>query len=313
MIQALAFSLMIGAVTPAQSTAATLATKLAQAIASERGGNATVFVGSLPPRETISAPLPKYTLLGSVVESPRLEAQALGIPGAMTALLDGTQATSLYYELPAGSQDAQGAYEKTLTASGWHQAQFFQDFASRLQQRGGFQATPEPSSQTQMFCGTTGMLSVARPPSMQVLVVTVTTGKLNSMACAMGSALEGMPTPPPAPPLPSLHAANGIQIEPSNAIAGIFASRSVATITSTSPLATIGASFAEQIAAASWTADQPAQSPTAYVQTFRMTSQGRHYQAVLILISLGTSQRYDARLTMRDLDAPASGALPFPL
>jgi hypothetical protein len=300
MLHVLTFSAVVATAAPVSNQAA-LATKLAQAVASGHGdASAKVYVGALPPGVKIAAPLPQFTLLGSVVKTPSVS--------------DGFSArnqTVVYYELPANAQGALDAYQRRLTAAGWKHSVFFKRFQAVVSPNGGFAVTRPNPEMPDMYCNASTILSTTRLRSMpNVLELSYGGGMEGASLCAVSAAMNAMPTPPPPPALPTLKAPANVTMEPSSRFTGAFSSgtaQSDAAITSSLPLAKIGSDFAGQLTAAGWTADGAAQSATTYAQTFRMTSnKGRHLFAVLTLLSTGQLQHYLATVKAVDLDARSS-------
>lgn len=306
MLSALAISLTIATATPAaQSTQAALAVKLAEAIASTRGrSEAKVYVGSLPPGVKVPMPLPKFTLLGSVVQTAPPEAE--GFPVGSTS--------TIYYELPANGSSALDSYEHQLAATGWKPSSFFKRVESQVAPNGGF-AVNRPQLQLPTFyCnGHDGFLAVSRVRTLpQFVSLEFVDGSGVSTLCAMSTALNAMPSPAPTPQLPTLEAPPNVTMQSRLTLPFIESStQSEAGITSSESLGTIGAAFAQQFTKAGWTADDAAQSSTAYVQTFHMTKTGQHYYAVLSLVASGKPQHYDATLKAVNLDARSSNGTGF--
>lgn len=295
-VLALSLTITIAAATPAaKADEAALAVKLAQAVASSEGRvGAKVYVGALPPGFAVSAPLPKYSLLGSVVQTPERMSPT----------------PVLYYELPANAQNALNAYAKQLTASGWRAVTFLKRLAVEESNRGGFAITQPSPEYPDTYCNQKGnVVAVARLRSMpQVVALAFGGGSTEMVAfCAMSSAFAAIPTPAPAPTLPTLRPPDGATMESGNNVR-YASSESAATVTSALPVAAVGQDFARQLTAGGWSADDAAQSSTAYVQTFRMLNKGHHYYAVLSLLSSGKPQTYNAVLKASDLDArPGDG------
>jgi hypothetical protein len=297
MLHAIAFSLLLGAASAANE--ASLATKLAQAIASEHGvTSAKIYVGTLPPGKSISAPLPTgFTLLGSVVETrPR------GGDDSST-----TETTTAYYEVPANAQTALDAYKHRVAQAGWRESTFMRRFAWITQPKGGFAITPpRTATMPSGYCNGSNstVLTVQRlRGTPDVVAISSAGGQVAAAFCAMAAMAKAMPSPPPSPPpLPTLNAAQGVTMQRNNDFAGLFENRSSARITTSLTPASVGQNFATQLTAAGWVADGPAQSATAYVQTFMKTVNGRQYQAVLTIVSAGKPQQYIATLNERDVN-----------
>lgn len=303
MLHALLLSSLIGAATPPPDRAA-LAVKLARAIAGEHGAVDThIYVGELPPGAPPPAPLPNYTLLGSVAQSVRTSVTNVDF-------------YTVYYETP-GAQNALDAYGKKLAASGWHEPPMQKALRQTLAPKGGFAVSSPLLAAMRvhhLYCNSNGLIetaALASPP--RTLTITYGGGAQASALCAiatMAGAMFGPPAPSP-PPLPSLTAAPGVTMRASLALPGLLPPVSRAVVTSASPPSVLGAGFAKQLAVAGWQALPAAAGETAYVQIFTKTQQGRHYQAVLTLIGSGKPHQYDATISERDLDRPAGFSLPF--
>jgi hypothetical protein len=308
MIGALAFSLTIAAATPAVQTGqAALAVKLAQAIAGTHGRTAAkIYVGALPPGAKITVPLPKFTLLGSVVETPSAEGEALPMGSS----------TTFYYELPPNGENALDAYQKQLSDAGWKSSAFFKRIQNQIAPNGGFAVTRVRPRLPAVYCdGRGGVVSITRARPSQFIGLEFTSSSEASAFCVMSAALNAMPSPAPAPQLPTLEAPPNVTMQSRLTVPFMESSaQSEASITSTEPLATMGPAFAQQLVKVGWSADDAAQSSTAYVQTFHMTKNGQHYYAVLSLLGSGKTQHYDATLRAVNLDARSSagGGFPFP-
>ncbi|HET9097107.1 MAG TPA: hypothetical protein VFN37_10625 [Candidatus Baltobacteraceae bacterium] len=308
MMHALLLSSLIGAAGPAPAARAALAVKLAQAIAGEHGAVDTrIYVGELPAGAPPPAPLPKYTLLGSVVQAVRMSETG------------DVHVYTVYYETP-DAQNALDAYGKTLAALGWHEPPMQKAVAQVLAPEGGF-AVSSPLAAAMhvhhMYCSSKGFLETAVLSSpARTLTISYGAGAQAATLCAittMAGAIFGPPAPSP-PPLPSLSAPAGVTMHASLGLADLLTPVSRAALTTASPIAAVGAEFAKQLVASGWQALPAAAGETAYVQTFTKNQQGRHYQAVLSFISSGKPQQYDAAVSERDLDRPAQPAgfpLPF--
>lgn len=308
MLHALLLSSLIGAATPQPSDRAALAVKLAQAIAGEHGAEDTrIYVGELPAGAPPPAPLPNYTLLGSLVQSVRMSETA------------GAHVYTVYYETP-DAQNALDAYGKKLAALGWHEPPMQKALSQTLAPKGGF-AVSSPLAAAMnvhhLYCSSKGLVQTAALASpAQTLTVSYGSGAQATALCTIATMAGGMfgPPAPSPPPLPSLNAPAGVTMHASLGLADLLTPVSRAALTTASPLAAVGAEFAKQLAASGWQALPAAAGETAYVQIFTKTEQGRHYQAVLSFISSGKPQQYDATVTERDLDRPAQPAgfsLPF--
>jgi hypothetical protein len=275
-------------------TSIVLATKLAQAVATEQGSSPVkVYVGALPARAAFPAPLPKGTLLGSIART---------MPGM--AFGGGTLITA-YFEV--SRQDAADAYEKQLASAGFRESQARRVMPA-LDTQGGFavQERLQPSRH-RIYCNQKdSMLEVSTVQgSAQVLSVTSASGGMATAMCSFFSAFNASGSPPPSPPpLPTLNAPANVQMRAANGFGFLLSPSSDASLTTQAPVATVGAAFAQQLASAGWSGDTPAQSASAYVQMFHFMHNGRHYQAVLSIVSAGKPQRYDANLRETDLDQP---------
>lgn len=273
------------------------ATKLAQAIATGRGFSAAqVYVGKLPPGKTFGAPLPRFPLVGSVVQDS----------GPRSGI-------TVYYDLPTPESSALDAYGKQLQQSGWKESATVQRLAQSETSRGGFAVTPRvPAVFPHMYCKAgAGVLMLQRLQGMPVIALTTSTSAESAMFCTMADAVAQM-IPPSPPPLPSLKApANVTMEEKTQTWSG---QSSDALLTTSQPIANVGAQFAQQFASAGWTPDAPAQSAAGYLQTFRLVRKDHRYQAILTLVSSGKRGQYDASLEERDLDAKDENAgfsIPF--
>lgn len=286
MLSALALSSTIAASTP--SSPAT-ATKLAEAIASSRGSTAAkVYVGALPPGISTPAPLPKFTLLGSVVTMP--------------ATLE------IYYEASVGGMEQSlQEYRKQLQAAGWKASAFMQRFMQVESPGGGFVVAQVAPEAPDLYCRTGGFIAFKRLRSMpDTVALSFGSGPQVNALCTLSAVMAAMPTPAPPPALPTLRAPSGVTLEPMES--GRFTSHilesgsaeSDAAVKSSLPLPQIGAAFAQQLGSA---------------QTFHMTSKGHRLHAVLSLFATGKERQYDAVLRAVDLDAapaPSTGfSFPF--
>lgn len=307
MIHALAVSLFVAAVTPANSSASTAA-KLAQVIANSVGASeATVYVGALPPNMHSPAPLPKYLLLGSLVNS-----------SDFSSLLNGTV---LFYEIPAGG-NALDAYRKQLTAAHWTQAKFFSDISQSTQAPGGFDVERVRFPRMDVYCGPgTGIVAMRQTRgSVHGLAISYVNSAAARTMCATAGLLNAIPSPPPPAPVPNLKAPTGITMQAERdteqgAVQQLFGNTR-ASISGALPLGDIGGAFAKEFTTAGWSADAPAQSATVYAQTFQITAQKHRYRATLLLVAAGAPQTYDASIEAKDLDAKDTGdggfSFPFP-
>ncbi len=280
---------------------AALATKLAQAIASDqRFMQSKVYVGALPPGAALRAPLPDYPILGSVVQT------------ASNARLGSEPTTTVYYEA-ADANRALAVYQKRLVSAGWRPFRLFD--ALEQQHSGGFDVSGAGAPMPGMYCEPNGgVAATTRVYGMSgVFAVAFGAGRQGVAMCAMNAAFSATPSPPPLPPIPTLRAPANVTMESAGASISVRSeSNSDALLTTASPIGSVGAAFAQQVISAHWAADAPAQSTSAYVQTFHSMSNGRHYQAVLTLITAGKTQQYDASFRVRDLDDTTPNGFSFP-
>lgn len=303
MLHTLAFSLIMAAASPANQV--TLATKLAQAIANmdNNGGASKVYVGALPAGKAFSVPLPlNAILIGSV---------AVAQPANSSTFMFGIRDTAAFFELSGDTSQDLELYGRRIAQAGWRENAFMQRMeAYSSDRKGGFAVSPPaPPAYPKAFCnGTnTAILYIKRLPNMpNVVAVSSADGVAATAFCAMGAMAKSMPVPPSPPPMPTLSAVQGATLESNENAMAMPVSESQATLTTSLPLTSVAGNFASQITGAGWSADAPASSATAYVQTFRMTRGGQHYQMVLSIVSTGKPQNYTAALSETDIDNPNS-------
>ena len=307
MLHALFLSSLIAAATTDDRGA--LAAELAQAIASEHAPGAKVYVGELPPGAHAPAPLPKYTLLGSAVQT---------LPVSQNG---DTQVYTAYYDAGPNARTAADDYGKLLARSGWHESAMRKMLSNAITPASGGFAVTSPVYEAvhahHMYCKSNGFIETSAYtwPS-HVLTVDYGTGAQAATLCElsdMAGTLFGNPAPSP-PPLPTLNAPQGVTMRPTIDLgAAFFAPSSRASITTTSSIASVGSQFAQQFTASGWQAQPAASNATAYVQVFTHTEKGRHYQAVLSIVTSGKPQQYDATVRERDLDrAPSTSVFGLP-
>lgn len=290
-------SLLLSATIAASSVPKTTAEKLALAIAASQGKqNVSVYVGTLPPNARIAAPLPKFTLLGSVVDQSTLGA---------------VQETNVYYELPDDA--ALTAYRAQLTRAHWTASTFVEREQEAAAKHGGFVLSPRPPGHTSMFCGPNGQaVAMQSNPEVHSLAVSVVGGRESAAMCAAMTMMNAM-APPAPPPLPDLKAPAGVTMEdaPAAGMAEAFNETTRARLTGPESLASIGGAFAAQLTSGGWSADPPAQTPALYAQAFHVTTKGHHYRTLLLITAATAPQTYDASLDMQDLDAKGDGIFGF--
>jgi len=284
-------SLLLSATIAASSVPKTTAEKLALAIAASQGKqNVSVYVGTLPPDAHFAAPLPRFALLGSVVD---------------TGPLGAVQATTVYYEMP--DETALKGYVSELTRRHWKSTNVFQRAQEEMTARGGFVVNPPPQiPRTDLFCGAAGQAVMLQQNKFaHSLAVSLAGGRQSVAMCAAMTMMSAMPSPPPPPPLPDLKSPPGITMQeaPTAGMFEDFNATTRARLTGSQTLANIGSAFASQLTAAGWSADPVAQTPALYAQGFRFTSRGHHYRTILVIAAADRPQTYDASLDMRDLDA----------
>ena len=260
------------------------ALKLAQRVASRGGFTEAVVTLHAPPKDLpASIPLPKATLLGSVVETAR--------PGGMTA---GTARTggattftvvrpaTLYYDAPAGRDAVIGAYEAALAQAGWKAAP---DIRSRFgMPQGGFSL---PFPQYKLWC------SPSEPrTALGILNAGDATGFDLSVASSdRGTAFQCSDAPSPfddmarRSPLPTFTAPSGITITASGPATD--GTTTAARIESKLGLTAVFTAFAKQLTDAGWTPSGAAASaPAMHTQTFAKTVDGTPYVTLLAIYAL---------------------------
>jgi|GEM_PF-2840630 len=261
------------------------ALRLAQRIASRGGFTDTVVTLHAPPKDfPASIPLPKATLLGSVVETMRLSSRVISggsIDGAGTTF-NVSHPVTLYYDAPSGRDATVTAYENALKGAGWKPAP---DFAKRFPiPQGGF-ALPFP--RFHQWCS---------PAQMRTAVTIVNAQEPSGFDLSIASASQGVdlqcsegPSPFDAfvhrSPLPTFTAPSGITITASGPASD--GTTTGARIESNLGLRTVFEAFAKQLGDAGWTAASGSIStPTTRTQTFKKTVDGTPYVTLLAVYAL---------------------------
>jgi hypothetical protein len=261
------------------------ALKLAQRIAS-RGGfvDATVTLHAVPKDLPASIPLPKATLIGSVVETVR-QGSYMTVSGGGSSVgntMVVTQPTMLYYDAPAGRDAAVSGYEAALAQAGWKPAP---DIRQRFPiPQGGFSL---PFPQTKQWC------SPGEPrTALSVANAQDATGFDVSIASSdRGTAFLCSDAPSPfgdfsrRSPLPTFTAPPGVTITSSGPASD--GSTTGARIESKLGVAAVFGSFAKQLTDAGWTVSgAPAIAPGTRTQAFAKTVDGTRYLALLAIYAL---------------------------
>jgi hypothetical protein len=261
------------------------ALRLAQRIAS-RGGftEATVTLHAPPKNIPASIPLPKATLLGSVVETVRRGtfSSSSGSTATVTTIAAGPPVL-LYYDAPAGRDAAVAAYESALAQAGWKPAP---DIRRRFPiPQGGF-TLPFPT--IKLWC------SAGEPrTALSITNAQDATGFDLSIASSdRGTAFQCSDGPTPfddyfqrRSPLPTFTAPSGITMTASGPASD--GSTTGARIESSLGLPAVFEAFAKQLRDAGWAAAAASTStPATRTQTFSKTVDGKAYVALLALYAL---------------------------
>ncbi len=282
-----------------------MATKLARAIANEQGVvSATVYVGQLPPGTKPAIPLPDGTLLGSEVERAPREVRLRTAFGSMMG-----SPVTYFYEFSAGAAGT-AAYEKRLSSAGWSESTFVHRMQNAVSPEGGFAVTKLHLPVRRMFCNKGGDAYIMVQPISGmpgVLGISSSKGKPAKIVCAMSTMMDSAAPQTSPPPLPKISAPqDAILGDDSEHIGELLETNSSALLSTSAPLATVGADIARQITASGWAADPPAQSLTAYAQTFHRLSSGHTFQLVLTIIGTGKAGKYAAQMHIDDVNGSAS-------
>ncbi len=260
------------------------ALRLAQRIAS-RGGfvDAAVTLHAVPQNFPATIPLPKATLLGSVVEVVRQGSYTTVSGGGNTVgnTMVLTQPTMLYYDAPAGRDAAVAAYEAALAQAGWKPAP---DMRRRFPiPQGGFTL---PFPKLAQYCS----------PGEPRAALTITNAQdATGFDLAVLSAGRGVdlqcsdgPSPfdvfVPRSPLPTFTAPGGITITSSGPASD--GSTTGARIQSSLGLAVVFEAFAKQLIDAGWTPGTATSGATTRTQTFSKTVDGTLYVTLLAVYAL---------------------------
>jgi hypothetical protein len=288
------------------------ALRLAQRIAS-RGGyvDASVTLHALPKDFPASIPLPRATLLGSVVQSISQSAAARArgrIPGATmttrttttntvgaTATAVVVQPVTLYYEAPAGRDATVAAYEAALAQAGWKAAP---DIMSRMPiPQGGFRL---PFPQITVWC------SPAEPrAALNIVDAEDAAGfDLSVSASDRGTAFQCGDASSPfevfqwqRSPLPTFTTPNGVRMTASGPAGD--GTTTAARIESSLGIRAVFDAFAKQLTDAGWAASAGTGTETVRTQTFKKTVDGTPYITLLTLYALDATH-YAALADVRD-------------
>jgi hypothetical protein len=260
------------------------ALRLAQRIASRGGFTEAVVTLHAPPKSLpASIPLPKATLLGSVVEKMRrgIFSSSSGSTATTTSVAAGPPVL-LYYDAPAGRDATVAAYETALTQAGWKPAP---DIRRRFPiPQGGF-TLPFPT--IKVWC------SGGEPrTALSITNADDATGFDLSIASSdRGSAFQCSDAPSPfdefmrRSPLPTFTAPSGIKITASGPASD--GTTTAARIESSLGLRAVFDAFAKQLVDAGWPAASASIStPTTSTQTFKKTVDGTAYVTLLAVYAL---------------------------
>jgi hypothetical protein len=279
----------------AVNTPSDLTTKLAEAIANEGAGiGVRLYVGTFPSSRKPEIPLPVATLLGTTERDPNTN-------------LDGFVPTDTYFYEAAGSaDDVESSYRRELLRDGWIHASP-ERVQTRLFKPEGFNVEQMPSPLRQTYCNAdrTASIEEHRLESLpEILVISYTQGIDAGGTCAMMAMMNS--TAHSTPLLPAINAPPNVTMTTPQVRFFMTMRTSEASITGNVSIATLAYGFSKQIMAAGWTSDAPAQSPTAYAQTFHMMNGEGRYELVLTIVDLGNPGAYYARLSLSKNDAAPS-------
>jgi hypothetical protein len=287
LVAAASFALPLAAAASDQDDALKLAARIAS-----RGGftEAVVTLHAVPNDLPASIPLPKATLLGSVVESPRRGwMTGGGTATAGTTTASGTtfnvvHPATLYFDAPAGRDAVVAAYEAALSQAGWKPAP---DIRRRMgMPQGGFSL---PFPQYKLWC------SPAEPrTALGILNADDATGFDLSIASSdRGTAFQCSDAPSPfdevmrRSPLPTFTAPTGVTITASGPASD--GTTTAARLESKLGLTAVFGAFAKQLTDAGWTPSGTAASasaPATRAQTFAKTVDGTPYVTLLAIYAL---------------------------
>jgi hypothetical protein len=285
MLQALALLVAV-------SAPSDLATKLAEAIANEDSSTAiNVYVGTFPSNVRPEIPLPTGTLIGA--SQLQRDNGPFGV----------VRAETYFYEVAGSGVDVESSYQRELLRDGWIAANT-QRLQARFSTAGGFNVEETQSLPRHLYCNSDRTASIeehmpASPP--QLVVVSYTRGVEAGAACTIMAMMSSATRASP-PPLPTINAPPNVTMRTPQAPFFMAASASEVSVTGKISIAPLADGFAKQITAAGWTSDSPAQSATAYAQTFHMMSGGSTYELLLTVVDSGKPGTYNARLSVSDSD-----------
>jgi len=258
------------------------ALKIARRAASLQGNQEVKVILHATPPSLPSIPLPKATLLGSIVTTPQLRNNPIGRSATVAA--SASRPAELYYE--TATRDATlKAYEETLRAAGWKGI----DWAQRLPfAQGGF---AQEFPHYEMWCSPATppvALMIGTPtfdPTALNLNVIVDASGRESVCAAQGNSVTAwMETFRKLSPLPTFTASDGITID--NGGPASDGSTTGARITSALGIAAVFESFAKQLRDAGWTPQGSAGATGLRSQTFAKTVDGTPYVALLTIYPL---------------------------
>jgi hypothetical protein len=259
------------------------ALRLAERVAS-RGGfiEAAVTLHGTPKDFPSSIPLPKATLLGSVVESVR-QGGWVSVSGSApnnSTTFTVSHPVMIYYDAPSGREAAVAAYEKSLRDAGWKPQPAQRHFPFP---QGGFQMT---FPQVKGWCSPAGAHT-----AVTIIDAQGTTGfDLNVLSAGRGVDLQcsDAPTPfddmIPRSPLPTFTAPAGITITASGPATD--GSTTGARIESKLGIAAVFEAFAKQLRDAGWTGGATTSAAGTRTQTFTKTDGGKPYVTLLAIYAL---------------------------
>lgn len=266
------------------------ALKIASRIAS-RGGftEAVVTLHALPKDLPASIPLPKATLLGSVVESPR----AGGLTGGSTTtgstttgttMVTVAHPTTLYFDAPVGRDAVVAAYEASLSQAGWKVAP---DIRQRMgMPQGGFSL---PFPQYKLWCSPSeprtalAILNADDATGFDVSVASSNRGTAFQCSDALSPLDEGMWRSP----LPTFTIPSGVTITASGPASD--GTTTAARLESKLGLIAVFSAYAKQLTDAGWTPSGTAATASARAtrtQTFAKTVDGTPYVTLLAIYAL---------------------------
>ena len=261
------------------------ALRLAERVASRGQYQDAVVTLHAPPKNLpASIPLPKATLLGSVVETIRQQS-FMSAGGRTTAGTTSpvTQPMTLYYDAPAGRDAVLAAYDAALRQAGWKAPPESRRQFPNLQS-GGFAFSA--LSETKRWCSADAHSSITvvngkEPAAFDVYYMSGSPGV--DLQCGEG------PSPFDAfmqrSPLPTFTAPSGVTITSSGPASD--GSTTGARIESALGLTAVFDGFAKQLRDAGWaSASASISTPATRTQTFKKTVDGTAYVTLLAVYAL---------------------------